>query len=135
MSYQPDNPTTCFATPIEPCDWEHLWGIAKGSGKDFSADPLNNMPYVILADSIYFMRSRGEDGYDTLVVLLREDEDPDTCLESAAWIRVKHEYNGMIYICHKQSASANPDWQTYVAITSTGVDEAYVAMVDLTEDQ
>lgn len=132
MSYQPDNPTTCFAVPIEPCDWEHLYGIARGSGKDFSADSLNGMPFVILAHDIYFLRSRGEVGYNTLVVLLREDEDPDVCLESAAWIRVKHEYNGMIYICQK-SASANPDWQEYVAITSTGVDEAYVAMVDLVE--
>lgn len=131
VSYQPDNLTTCFAAPIEPCDWEHLWAIAKGSGKDFSADSLNGMPYVILADDIYFMRSRGEDGYDTLIVLLREDEDADTCLESAAWIRVKHEYNGMIYICHKQSASANKDWQEYVAITAEGVDETLVAMVDL----
>lgn len=130
MSYQPDNLTTCFAAPIHIGDWEHLWCVAKGSGKDFSADSLNGMPYVILADDIYFMRSNGEDGYDTLIVLLREDEDADTCLESAAWIRVKHEYNGMIYICRKQ-LSDHFEWQTFRAITAEGVDETLVAMVDL----
>ena len=133
VSDQPDNLTTCFAVPIDPCEWEHLWAIAKGSGKDFSADDLNGIPYVILADGIYFMRSNGESGYDTLVVMLREDEDADTCLESAAWIRVRQEYNGMIYICRKSTTA--DQWQSFAAIAAANVDESLVAMVDFEETE
>lgn len=126
---QPDNPTTCFAAPIEICDWMHMKGRAVGSRNSEYRDQLNDMPYLVLSEDLYYMRSTGEDGYDSLAILLRDNEDADTCLESAAWIRVKHEFNGMIYICRPKTTA--DEWQSFAAITSLGVDEAYVAMVDL----
>lgn len=130
---QPDNLTTCFSVPIDVCEWEHLKAIADGTGDEDAIDGLNAMRFVTLEDDIYFMRSTGEDGYDKLVILLRENEDADTCLESAAWIRVRHEYNGMIYICRKSTTA--DAWQSFAAIAAANVDEALVAMVDLDKDE
>ena len=130
VSEQPDNLTTCFAAPIHACDFEHLWGIAN-SREDFADERV--MPYVMLDADIYFLRSNGEVGYTSLVIILRTNEDPDTCLESAAWLRLKYEYNGMIYICHR-SESAHYDWQTFRGIAAAGVDESLIAMVDLVNE-
>lgn len=125
---QPDNLTTCFSAPIDACDWEVL------NAKAGDPEPLNDMRFVILGgDDIYFLRGRGQDGYKTLIVLLRDTEDADTCLESAAWIRVKFEFNGMIYICRKSTA-ANA-WQSMTAISAAYVNEDYVAMVDIDDTE
>ena len=127
---QPDNLTTCFAAPIHAIDFDNLMGKTARQGCEPNRDALNNMPFVMLEDDFYFMRSNGEDGYERIVIILRTNEDPDTCLESAAWIRIKYEYNGMIYIC-RQSPAAHFEWQTIQGIIAAGVDEKLVAMVDL----
>lgn len=120
---QPENLTTCFAVPIDSCEWEYLLGRCKQEQSNF-------MPFTILeGDEIYFMRSAGEDGYERVAILLRNNEDADECLESAAWIRVKHEFNGMIYICRKSTTA--DQWQSFAAIAATETDESLVAMVDL----
>ena len=127
MSDQPDNLTTCFSAPIDKCDWEFLFARAR-------PDELNGLPFIILKeDELYFMRSTGEDGYDSLAVILQDFYgDRDACLESAAWLRVKFEFNGMIYIVRE--ATTADGWQSYATITANDIPEEYVAMVDFIID-
>lgn len=123
---QPENSTVCFAAPIDKCDWEFLH---YGEGKRNQLD-ATNMRYVILddkKDGVYFMRNEME-FTDTVCLLLRTMEDDDTCIESAAWIRIKENFPGMIYIV---SGSTNADkYQRYHS--AIGAPEDTVCMVDLT---
>jgi hypothetical protein len=63
---------------------------------------------------------------DQVCVLLRGFEDPDTCIESAAWIRINENFPGMIYIV--RGTVAADKWQN---LNSTlGAPEDLVCMVD-----
>ena len=128
VTQQPDNDTCVFAAPIESTEWAHLY--ARGARNELQH---TGMRYVIFKDSIhegdntsvYFMRNDAEIT-DQVCVLLRGTEDPDTCIESAAWIRINENYPGMIYIV---PYTLDPGkYQTHHA--SLGAPEELVCMVD-----
>ena len=120
---QPDNETVCFGAPIDKCDWEYL----NGRSKVLSS---TGMAFVIIdcSDStdVYFMRNDSEVN-DRVCVVLRDKEDPDKCIESAAWIRIQENFPGMIFIC-RGTVDADK-WQTYAA--AIGASEECTCMVDL----
>lgn len=129
---QPDNETVCFAAPIDECDWQQLYAKARYNELEELA-----MRYIIIENedgiamgdphtSVYFMRNDQEIN-DRVCIILRRMEGRDMCLECAAWIRLKENYSGMIYIC-RGSTSAEA-WQSYAS--AAGCEQHLVAMVDL----
>jgi len=130
---QPENETVCFAAPIDLCDWEHLYSKAR-----YNVVDAVGMRYLIIVDestsvitpgvdvaSVYFMRNEQE-VTDQVAIIFRRTEDEDTCIETAAWIRIKENYPGMIYIV--RGSSTGDHWQTHAA--AIGAPEGSVAMVD-----
>lgn len=125
---QPDNDTVCFAAPIELTEWEHLYG----RGRDNQLQHTR-MRYVIFTDniheddttSVFFMRNDAEIT-DRVCILLRAFEDADTCLESAAWIRINENFPGMIYIV--RGTETADKWQKHNA--TLGAPQDLVCMVD-----
>lgn len=125
---QPENETVCFAAPIDECDWQQLYSLARYNELEELA-----MRYVIITSdtaSVYFMRN-DQEVTDRVCIVLRRMEDRDMCLECAAWVRLKENYPGMIYMC-RGSTTADL-WQTYAA--SAGCPQHLVAMVDFNNDE
>lgn len=120
---QPENDTVCFAAPIEQSDWMYL----KARGKVLSATQQH---FVIIEqdenNEVYFMRNESE-VTDRVCIILRDNEDPDTCIESAAWVRIQENFPGMIYIC--RSSPHADKWQAYTS--AIGAIESSVCMVDM----
>lgn len=125
---QPDNPTTCFAAPVSQGEIHSLIACSVPQ-----RDGLNYMPFVIITDdSAFYVMDRGQDGYRRTAILLREnEEDADTCLESAAWIRLKHEFNGMIYILSPDTTPHTEQQKWITHGRALGAPPEYVCMVDL----
>ena len=125
VSNQPQNETTCFGGDIDYCDFVYL----KARGQQV---PETNMHYAILHDeqngaNVFFMRNENV-ATDRVCVLLRGDEGANKCLESAAWIRVKEEFPGMIYIVRGSTNHHNTiRWHASLM----GAAQEYVCMVDL----
>lgn len=100
---QPDNPTTVFAAPVDIGEFDLLTGIAE---KNADYDELNRMGFVIIdPDDCYFMTEREDEiTYESstadrgTLILLRQGESYETCLESVAWLRFTKEYTGQIYV-------------------------------------
>ena len=109
ISNQPENQTVCFAAPIDKCDWEYL----AGRGKVLSN---TQMKFVIIERTdetdVFFMRNDSEVN-DRVCLILRENEDSDTCIESAAWVRIQENFPGMIYIV--RGFTDADKWQTHAA--------------------
>lgn len=122
---QPENNTVCYAAPIEKCDWEFMY-YGEGMRHQLTA---TDMRFVILEgeDQVYFMRNDSE-VTDRVCILLRTMEDTDTCIESAAWIRIQENFPGMIYIV--QGSTYADKYQRYHA--TIGAPEDSVCMVDFT---
>ncbi len=118
---QPENETVCFAAPIHECDWQQLYSQARYNVLETVA-----MRYVVITEDVYFMRNELEIT-DRVCVLLRRMEDQDSCIEAAAWVRIKENFPGMIYIC-RGSTTADL-WQAYASVA--GCEQHLVAMVDL----
>ena len=119
---QLDNETVCFAAPIDECDWQFLYAKARYNELEELA-----MRYVIIKDeSVYFMRN-DQEITDRVCIILRQMEGRDTCLECAAWIRIKENYPGMVYIC--RGSTTADQWQSYAS--AAGCEQHLVAMVDL----
>lgn len=130
---QPENETAVFAAPMGREEWEHLY--AKGAKNQLQH---TGMRYVIFRDSsdgtldtsteevsVYFMRMDAEMD-DQVCILLRDNEDADTCLESVAWIRMEANFPGMVYIVEGKS---NGDrYQTYAS--AAGAPQELVCMVE-----
>ena len=132
---QPDNETVCFGAPIHKCDWEFLFsrgrkntlqqtGMRYAVIIDEEVDAANAESRVY--DSVYFMRNDAEIN-DKVCVLLRNNEDEDTCLESAAWIRITENFPGMIYIVKAGNETADK-WQSMSS--AIGTEQSCVCMVD-----
>ena len=122
---QPENHTVCYAAPIDKCDWEFLH---YGEGTRHQLEQTD-MRFVILEgeERVYFMRNESE-VTDKVCLLLRTMEDEDTCIESAAWIRIQENFPGMIYIV--QGSTFADNYQRYHS--AIGAPEDSVCMVDLT---
>lgn len=130
---QPENETVCFAAPIDKCDWDFLYARAKknvltNTGMrfviivgDHDTAPVDSDEFT----EVYFMRNNQEIT-DRVCIVLRENEDADKCLESAAWIRIQENYPGMIYIC--RGSTRADKWQKYSS--ALGAPQEYVCMVD-----
>jgi len=118
---QPDNETVCFAAPIEQCDWEQLYSLARYNELEELA-----MRYVVITEDVYFMRNDQEVN-DQVCIILRRMEDQDMCLECAAWVRVKENFPGMIYMC--RGSTTADQWQSYAS--AAGCEQHLVAMVEL----
>lgn len=129
---QPDNETVCFAAPIDYIDWEFFRARAHKArtGMKFlrlkDDTDIDAIPEGTDFCSVYFMRNEAEIN-DEIIIFFRDNEDDDTCLESAAWIRIEENFPGMIYFCR---GSLHADkWQTHAA--SLGAPESSVCMVDI----
>ena len=121
---QPDNETVCFAAPIDECDWQYLYARARYNEQEETA-----MRYVIIENesgTVYFMRN-DQEITDRVCIILRRMEDQDLCLECAAWIRLKENYPGMIYMCRGSTTAEL--WQS--VSSEAGCEQHLVAMVDL----
>ena len=118
---QPDNETVCFAAPIDECDWQQLYAKARYNELEDVA-----MRYIVIIEGVYFMRNNNE-FTDQVCILLRRMEDQDLCLEGAAWIRIKENFPGMIYVC--RGSTTADQWQSYAS--ASGCAQHLVAMVDL----
>ena len=133
---QPENDTVCFGAPIHKCDWEFLLGRTRGQ-----KITQTQMPFTIIVDetasgsndgnpnvfdSVYFMRNDSEVN-DKVCVILRDNEDPDICLESAAWIRIQENFPGMIYIVKAGSVHTDK-WEAHSS--AIGADQECVCMID-----
>lgn len=125
QAQQPENETVCFAAPIDMCDWNYLHSIGR-----YHELEQTGMRYVLLdtQDCIYFMRNEQE-VTDKVCIVLRGIESVDDSIETAAWIRIKENYPGMIYIC--RGSTTADKWQTHNA--ALGAPQEYVCMVDITE--
>jgi hypothetical protein len=60
-------------------------------------------------------------------LILRENQDADTCIESAAWVRIQENFPGMIYIV--RGSTEADKWQTHSA--SIGASQDSICMVEL----
>lgn len=70
--------TFVFAAPCTKAEWREM--------KEIAADDGDHLPYLF----------GGEE--NEIVIILRFPESiDDHAVETAAWVRVKHEFNGMIY--------------------------------------
>lgn len=125
IANQPENSTVCYAAPIDKCDWEFLY-YGEGTRHQLTA---TDMRFVILEgeDQVYFMRNEGEIT-DRVCLLLRTMEDDDTCMESAAWIRIQENFPGMIYIV--SGSTFADEYQRYHS--AIGAPEDSVCLVDIT---
>ena len=133
---QPENETVHFGCPIHKCDWEMLYARARLKELEHTG-----MRYIVIMDdepgmadastgdafdTVYYMRN-DSDVNDRVCVLLRTNQGRDVCLESAAWIRIKENYPGMIYIVKAGADQVDK----YDAMASTiGADQSCVCMVD-----
>ncbi len=118
---QPENETVCFAAPIDKCDWQQLYSQARLNELEDLA-----MRYAVIVDGVYFMRNKLP-MTDRVCIVLRRMEDDASCIEAAAWVRIKENYPGMIYIC--RGSTTTDQWQTHAM--AAGCEQHLVAMVDI----